>query len=105
MQLLSVRIIWKHVVEFHAVARLGHHRGDRVAPGGTSQGEGDQSHQEAANREEDHILDLQAALVLLDARLEKTHGGPDDFLKLPPVEKMDHDRDADRGQSCKHDGV
>ena len=53
----------------------------------------------------DHILDLQAALVLLDARLEKTHGGPDDFLKLPPVEKMDHDRDADRGQSCKHDGV
>ena len=65
----------------------------------------EQGEQQAAQGEQDHVLDAHPPLVLLDGVLQETHRGPDDLVKLPPVQQVNDDRNRHRGQTREHDGI
>ena len=71
----------------------------------TRQRQREQRQQQAAQGEENHVLDAHPPLVLLDGILQETHRRPDDLVELPPVQQMDDDRHRHRGQAGQHDGI
>ena len=80
-----------------------------VVGGGThrraSDGEREQSQHEAADGEENHVLDEHPALVLLGGDLDEAHRRPNDALEAAAVEQVDDDGHGDGAGPEEHEGV
>ena len=72
---------------------------------GPREGERQQHHEQTAEREQDHVFDAHAPLILFDAGFDETHRRPNDLLKFAAIEQMNDDRHRDGGETGEENGI
>ena len=85
-----------------AAAAKDHASGAKSGPG-ERQGEEDQ--EQAAEQEQEAILDLQLAFIPLDHDLEEAHGGPLHPAHLAAHHHVNDDGSGNRGDAGEEPGV